>query len=260
MVEPGLKPLLQGEDIFAGAWRCPGSRRGWAAEPVGRCEVELPVAGMHLRAVRGARWVVDPTRVLVHAPGEDYLMASPTGRPQRSTVLRLEPALLDELRIRPGTRAFALEAAPALLHARFLAEQDPLAREELALALVERLLAGPASAPPKALPGSQRRLAQRLEEALSVRFPERLSLSELARSCGASPFHASRAFRAATGQTLHRRLTQLRLRAALYQLEGQGGRLASLALSLGFSSHSHFTLAFRKEYGRSPSDWAGSRA
>jgi AraC-like DNA-binding protein len=35
--------------------------------------------------------------------------------------------------------------------------------------------------------------------------------------------------------------------------------LTSLALDLGFSSHSHFTDAFRREFGRTPSEVRGSR-
>ena len=52
---------------------------------------------------------------------------------------------------------------------------------------------------------------------------------------------------------LHRYLTRLRLRAALERLAGGANDLTALALDLGFSSHSHFADAFRREFGRTPS-------
>ena len=67
-----------------------------------------------------------------------------------------------------------------------------------------------------------------------------------------SPFRLCRAFRAATGTTLHRHLTDLRLVAALEHLPEYRDRLTALALDLGFSSHSHFTHAFREYYGKAP--------
>ena len=53
---------------------------------------------------------------------------------------------------------------------------------------------------------------------------------------------------------IHRYLNRLRLREALEPItEGEVG-LSELALGLGFSSHSHFTASFRKEFGISPRD------
>jgi AraC-like DNA-binding protein len=52
---------------------------------------------------------------------------------------------------------------------------------------------------------------------------------------------------------IHRYLTRLRLRAALERLAGGVHDLTALALEIGFSSHSHFTDVFRREFGRTPS-------
>lgn len=51
---------------------------------------------------------------------------------------------------------------------------------------------------------------------------------------------------------IHCYLNGLRLRAALELVVEGTGDLGELALELGFSSHSHFTAAFRKEFGMSP--------
>jgi hypothetical protein len=56
-----------------------------------------------------------------------------------------------------------------------------------------------------------------------------------------------------TGVTLHGYVAGLRLRAALEELAKGCPDLGLLALELGFSSHSHFSAAFRQEFGRPPS-------
>jgi AraC-like DNA-binding protein len=47
-------------------------------------------------------------------------------------------------------------------------------------------------------------------------------------------------------------MTQVRLRTALEWIPGNENNLTELAFQLGFSSHSHFTLAFRKAFGVPP--------
>jgi AraC-like DNA-binding protein len=89
-------------------------------------------------------------------------------------------------------------------------------------------------------------------------FTERVTLDALSRTLGVSPFRLCRAFRQATGGTLHQHLTCLRLAAALEQLPRYRERLTDLALDLGFSSHSHFTQAFRARFGRAPSAYLQS--
>jgi AraC-like DNA-binding protein len=84
-------------------------------------------------------------------------------------------------------------------------------------------------------------------------FTERITLDGLSRTLGVSPFGLCRAFRQATGGTLHQHLTGLRLATALEQLPRYRERLTDLALDLGFSSHSHFTQAFRTYFGHAPS-------
>jgi AraC family transcriptional regulator len=64
-----------------------------------------------------------------------------------------------------------------------------------------------------------------------------------------------RSFRNVTGHTLHRQLTVLRLRASLEAVAERGQDLTHVALDHGFNSHSHFSAAFRREYGMTPSAW-----
>jgi AraC family transcriptional regulator len=59
------------------------------------------------------------------------------------------------------------------------------------------------------------------------------------------------------GVPLYRYQLRLRLARAL-DLLGEYDDLTTLSLELGFSSHSHFSAAFRQVYGRSPSEFRGS--
>jgi AraC-like DNA-binding protein len=87
---------------------------------------------------------------------------------------------------------------------------------------------------------------------LQQRFRETLRLDDVARALHVSTYHLCRIFKEETGVPIHRYLTRLRLLEALESLTAGAADLTDLALSLGFASHSHFSNAFRKEFGISP--------
>jgi AraC family transcriptional regulator len=80
-----------------------------------------------------------------------------------------------------------------------------------------------------------------------------LDLATLAAETGYSRAHFLRTFRAATGQTPHRYLMELRLEKARTLLAGGAMALIDIAAECGFSSHAHLTTAFRSRFGMSPS-------
>jgi AraC family transcriptional regulator len=96
-------------------------------------------------------------------------------------------------------------------------------------------------------------LAEAAKTYLAAQMSERITLDDVARAVHASPFHLARIFQQQTGVPVHRYLTQLRLRASLERLAQDATDITEIALELGFSSHSHFTDAFRREFGRAPS-------
>jgi AraC-like DNA-binding protein len=89
---------------------------------------------------------------------------------------------------------------------------------------------------------------------LASRMSKQVMLTEVAHEVAASPFNFARIFQQQTGLTVHRYLTLLRLRASLERLFDGQVDLTDLALDLGFSSHSHFTDRFRREFGQTPSE------
>lgn len=105
--------------------------------------------------------------------------------------------------------------------------------------------------------GTEADHADRAEAAktyLASRLGERLTLDDIARIVHVSPFHLARIFQQQTGMPIHRYLTRLRLRASLERLADGANDLTALALELGFSSHSHFSDTFRREFGCTPSE------
>jgi AraC family transcriptional regulator len=87
---------------------------------------------------------------------------------------------------------------------------------------------------------------------LEAELANRIRLIDVARAVGTSPAHLTVLFRRVEGIPLHRYLIRLRLSRALVQLP-YADDLTKLALDVGFSSHSHFTAAFRRAYGVTPS-------
>ena len=88
---------------------------------------------------------------------------------------------------------------------------------------------------------------------LASRMSETVTLDDVAAAVNASPFNFARIFQQQTGMPIHRYLTVLRLRAALELIADPHVDLTGVALDLGFSSHSHFTDVFRREFGETPS-------
>ncbi len=131
---------------------------------------------------------------------------------------------------------------------------DALAIEEGVVALLARVAALAFGAPPALLEPARRSTATReIERILSERWNEDLALADLARAAGLSVFHLCRTFRRETGTTLHQYRHQLRLRSSLERVRESRQPLVEIALGSGFSSHSHFTSAFRREFGMTPS-------
>ena len=100
----------------------------------------------------------------------------------------------------------------------------------------------------------EKEVVDAIQKVLVTRFEQNLSLEQIAAQLNYSPFHLCRLFRKHTGQSIHQYLTQLRLRTSLEYVTQANTDLTSLALQLGFASHSHFTESFRKTFGTPPSE------
>lgn len=71
-----------------------------------------------------------------------------------------------------------------------------------------------------------------------------------------SPYHFARAFKRATGQSVHQYVIARRLAAGRDLLETTPLSIAEVAEQVGFADHSHFARAFKRCYGVAPSSVA----
>lgn len=101
---------------------------------------------------------------------------------------------------------------------------------------------------------SKRALVERTLRYVTAHTGKRVALAEIGRAVGASPAYLTQVFRSIVGVPLYRYQVYQRLARGRDLAPGYDD-LATLALDLGFSSHSHFTTAFRRAYGCTPADF-----
>ena len=264
--------LYRGDLVAIGAWRCPTRHVLFAdSGPIRDHCITFPLSATVIEPAGADPYLADPTVVELYNAGQEYRRRPVSPQGAECDYFAFSDEILD-------ARPFGVTHLPAdarlYMRQRSLVSRirsgelnDPLEIEESAVELLDAVL-GPASnaserrrAEPLASSRARDALADEAAQALALRFAEPLSLVALARALGSSPFHLCRVFRERTGRSLHRYRTELRLRSSLEQIE-RGSDITSTALALGFSSHSHFTAAFRRAFGITPSRFAreGRRA
>lgn len=134
---------------------------------------------------------------------------------------------------------------------------DALWVEETMLAILDRCLAIRHGRNQRKEAGQinpeHKELVRAMQCLLTTHFHEPLTLEYLGSALHYSQYQLARIFRQQTGQTIHQYLDQLRVRTALEELTTGEKDLSALAYELGYSSHSHFTAAFKRSFGNPPS-------
>jgi AraC family transcriptional regulator len=251
---------------------CRGTCRHRSAEEcASSTHLVFPYRGAYLRHVGSEQSVADANHVLLFNAGEGYQVSHPVTGGDACLVLALSEPLLRELsppallqardqlgyrrqHLRIDPRAQALVAL--LRHSLQNRTIEPLEAEGLLLTLACRSL-GPRTARASGATPAKRRLVDRIKLLLASDLSRRWTLADIAAEIGGSAVYLTQAFQQVEGVPLYRYQLQLRLARALDQLALRDD-VAALALDLGFSSHSHFSSAFRQVYGRSPSDFRRS--
>ncbi len=272
MSEFTVRRLLLTDTVLIRDVVCSGTCRDRGpAERAAETQLVFPYRGTYIRHVGRDQAVADANHVLFFNAGEAYQVSHPVAGGDASLVLVLPERLLAQLvpppllndrkplgfrrllqRIDP--RAQALVAL--LRHTLDNHTIEPLEAESLALTLVCRSLGPRTSHEPQSTHG-HRRLADRAKLLLASDLSRRWTLAEIAAEVGGSPVYLTQVFRQVEGTPLYRYHLRLRLARAL-ALIARYEDLSALAVELGFSSHSHFTAAFRQAYGRSPTEFKQS--
>jgi AraC family transcriptional regulator len=96
---------------------------------------------------------------------------------------------------------------------------------------------------------------RRVKEFIDAHLDGEVSVMQLARTCGLSSHHFSRAFRRSTGMAPHQWLLQRRVDKAKQLLRSAKLPLSEVAAVCGFAHQSHFTRVFSQSVGVSPGRW-----
>jgi AraC family transcriptional regulator len=200
---------------------------------------------------RSVSWV-DPSRLLFANAGESYVdrhIVPGTGH--SSVILTPDEEAVDELWADADSKV-AGRVRACSLRLQMLAQllrrtEQPLAAQELGVAILAESVASG-----RRVASIDQRCVRRAKAALHDCPEGRLSLSEIASDLGVTPIHLTQSFKRSEGMPLYRYQTMLRLGRALERLPERED-ITDLAFELGFSSHSHFTAAFRSELGVTPS-------
>jgi AraC family transcriptional regulator len=257
-----LKSLEAGGFIFTETYHSPGfvlSRHDHEY-----ANFNFTVSGQCSETMRGRSEECGPSSLVIKPPGEAHSNRyGPSGA--RCLIVEVTPARLRTLA--PHGRVFdapaSLRRGPAIaLAARMYVElresscASELVLEGLALELLGHLARRSAHAPSPVVP----RWLREAEELLHKCFAERLGLSALAESAGIDPSHFARTFRKSFGCSVGEYVRDLRLQHAAEQLAASKRPLAEVALAVGFYDQSHFTNAFKRRMGLTPSAYRNAMA
>ncbi|MGH9733263.1 MAG: helix-turn-helix transcriptional regulator [Candidatus Acidiferrales bacterium] len=269
MPEFAAQLLLKSTTITIRDVYCQGSCRLQSGEECAAAtELVFPYRGVYVRHLGNDQAVAEANQVLFFNATECYRVSHPVPGGDASLSLAISEPQLRELaaatflresatlafrrqRLRIDARAQALVAL--LRHALRRNIAEPLEAESLALTLVQRTLGLRTTHTAGGSVGRQR-LVDRAKLVLASDLARRWTLAEIAAEVRGSPVYLTQVFQQVEGLPLYRYQLRLRLSRAL-DLLGEYKNLTSLGLDLGFSSHSHFTAAFRQVYGCSPSEF-----
>jgi AraC-like DNA-binding protein len=272
VVEVDAQVLLKSPTITIRDVYCQGNCRHQSKEEYANAtELVFPYRGVFVRHLGHDQAVAEANHVLFFNVTEGYRVSHPVPGGDASLSLAISEPQLDELappaflcdgatvafrrqHLRIDPRAQALVAL--LRHSLRENIAEPLEAESLALTLVQRAL-GPRTTHAAGASIGQQRLVDRVKLVLAGDLKRRWTLAEIAAEVRGSPVYLTQVFQQVEGLPLYRYQLRLRLARAL-DLLAQYDDLTALGLDLGFSSHSHFSAAFRAMYDRSPSEFKKS--
>ena len=269
MSEFDVQSLLKTSTVTVRDVCCKGSFARLSAEEYTiTTQLVFPYRGVYVRHLGDDQAVAEANQVLFFNANEGYRVSHPVPGGDASLTLIIRESELAEMaspallrdgaspafrlqRLRIDARTQVLMAL--LRHSLRQNIAEPLEAESLAFTLAHRALGPRTTHAPGASVGRQR-LVDRTKLVLASDLGRRWTLAEIAAEVRGSPVYLTQVFQEVEGLPLYRYQLRLRLARAL-DLLGQYDDLTALSLELGFSSHSHFSAAFREAYGRSPSEF-----
>jgi AraC-like DNA-binding protein len=238
-------------------------------------------SSVRLRTGPGREEIATPLHVSLHAAGEIHAREALSEEGHDYDFIAIAPALLQRLRTGvAGMRAAsgdqsllparACEATAEIFLARrrlFAAasrsygalnsRQIDAAVEHLLTLVIERATARHRFMcdQPRGIRGRRIQFIEEAKTILAREYQTDLTAMGLADRLHCSPAYLSRTFHATTGFKLVDYRHELRLRKAAYLIEHADAEIGEIAVRVGFASHSHFSSAFHRRFGITPSEY-----
>jgi AraC-like DNA-binding protein len=273
MAGPSRELYRDGNTVI-GTWFCrpadaefPG---GWMENPT----IVFPRTCVEITQAGEEPIVTDPNVTVLYRGRQEYsrVLVDPVGDrcdwfeidPQfiRCIAQEIEPSQGDSNRSpikhthAPASSETYMLQRMLIRHVASETSPDRLLIQETLMRVVESVLRaayGRAGEKSPTLKREHRELVEDAKAYIGLHYADTLTLADVGQAVGASSFHLARLFRRLTGRTIHRHLTNIRLRAALEELEDLATNITEIALGVGFASHSHMTKVFRERFGLTPS-------
>lgn len=101
----------------------------------------------------------------------------------------------------------------------------------------------------------QKRAVGGMLDYIKAHLREKITLLQLAKAAGYSPYHAARMFTAMMGESPFEYTRKQRLAQAAVMLSDGDARIIDVALEFQFDSHEGFTRAFHRQFGMPPTKY-----
>ena len=262
--------------VRVGAFRChPDDPSFHDSGPASNCCFVFPRTSVEIQREHERAFVANPNVVTFYNQGQAYLRNPISPKGDRCDWFGVDIDIAQEVAqtFDPSfdahpeqpfsfTRGWA-HASTYLSQRRLFdrlaagAVTEPLMVEEWVVSLLDQVVRSayrtPALMRAKTVGSKQLEIVHHIEFILSREWEESLSLRDLAHEVGISACHLCRVFRRVTGSTLHQYRQKLRVRGSLESVMESSRSLVDIALDAGFSSHSHYSSAFRQEFAQTPS-------
>ena len=279
--KPLERLLFASPSIGIGTFRCAAEDpRFTDTGPSSTYCFAFPRTSVWIQHAGGAPFVADPGIVTFYNAGQVYSRRKLSPDGDRAEWFAVAPHIAEEIvaavapaSVRGSDAVFGFTHGPSdpatyLLQRRICdrlaggASVEAIEIEEQVIELLATLAPRAAACSRTAdaeLTRRKRLLTEDARALLAATATENVHLAEIARRLSCSVFHLCRVFKEVHGTTLHAYRLDVRLRMALERVVDRRADLTAIALDLGFCSHSHFTAAFRRQFGRTPSSYAAEQ-
>jgi len=243
-------------------------------------EIVIPRRGVFIKEVGRRHTIVDANYALFLPPRQTYRVSHPVPGGDDCTVFKCADSLVRQAlhsydpgaNDRTAERVLRIDHGPldpqtlglvySIRRHALAPTCDRLAIEETTIALIDHLIYNAHAIrglrPAAARKGTRRahsEFVERVRALVAADYQSNHSLAAIASAVHCSPYHLARIFRRHTGLSICRYRRRLRLADAADRIARGQSDLTAMALELGFSSHSHFSAAFRREFAVPPTEF-----